>query len=52
MAQPDQQVNMKRVFIWILIFIIAVWIVYAVLGGPSTPKASTASPDSAATAQP
>ena len=40
MAQRDQQVNMKRVFVWILILIVAIWIVYALTGGTSTPKAS------------
>ena len=32
MAQRDQQLNMKRVFVWILILIVAIWIVYALTG--------------------
>jgi hypothetical protein len=40
MAEPDQQVTLKRVFVWILILIVAIWIVYALTGGTSTPKAS------------
>ena len=40
MAQRDQQVNMKRVFIWILILIVAIGIVYALTGGTSTATAS------------
>lgn len=40
MAQRDQQVNMKRVFIWILILIVAIGIVYALTGGTPTAIAS------------
>lgn len=43
MAEPPQQLNMKRVFIWILILLVAVWIVYALTGGPSTPRTETGS---------
>jgi hypothetical protein len=42
MAEPASQQNLKRVFIWALILIIAVWIVYALMGGPSTPPSTTA----------
>jgi hypothetical protein len=42
MAEPAPQRNMKRVFIWILIIILVIWIVYALAGGPSTPTSETA----------
>jgi hypothetical protein len=42
MAEPTSQQNLKRVWIWALILIIAVWIVYALAGGPSTPPSPTA----------
>jgi hypothetical protein len=41
-VEPAPQRSMKRVFIWVLIIIIAIWIVYALAGGPSTPTAETA----------
>ena len=46
MAQRDQQLNMKRVFVWILILVVAVWIVYALTGGTSTPKAAAPASES------
>jgi cell division septal protein FtsQ len=41
MAQPDRQVTMKRVFIWLLILVLAIWIAYALMGGLSTPQPTT-----------
>jgi hypothetical protein len=42
MAEPESQRNLKRVWIWALILILALWIVYALSGGPSTPPGTTA----------
>jgi hypothetical protein len=42
MAEPASQQSLKRVWIWALVLIIAIWIVYALMGGPSTPPSSTA----------
>ncbi len=42
MAEPAPERNMKRVFIWVLIIILAIWIVYALAGGPATPATETA----------
>jgi hypothetical protein len=42
MAEPASQQNLKRVWLWILILVIAMWIVYALAGGPSTPASPTA----------
>jgi hypothetical protein len=42
MAEPASQRSLKRVWIWALVLIIAVWIVYALMGGPSTPSTQTA----------
>ena len=44
MAEPASQINMKRVFIWILILILATWIVYSLTSGTSTPRTETDSP--------
>ena len=41
MAEPASQQNLKRVWIWALVLIIAVWIIYALMGGPSTPPSET-----------
>jgi hypothetical protein len=43
MADPAPQRNLKRVWIWALAAIIAIWIIYAVTGGPSTPRTETGS---------
>jgi hypothetical protein len=43
MADPAPQRSLKRVWIWALALIIAVWIVYALTGGPSTPRTETGS---------
>lgn len=42
MAEPASQQNLKRVWIWALVLIIAIWIVYALSGGTSTPPSTTA----------
>jgi flagellar basal body-associated protein FliL len=49
MAEPAPQRSLKRVWIMILVIIVIAWIVYAVTGGPSTPKTETS--DSAPTQQ-
>jgi hypothetical protein len=36
MAEPSSQMNMKRVFIWILILTLAMYIVYSRTSGTST----------------
>lgn len=41
MAQPDRQVTMNRVFIWLLILVLAIWIAYVLMGGLSRPQPST-----------
>ena len=41
MAEPAAQRNLKRVWIWILILIVAAWVIYALTGGPSTPATET-----------
>jgi hypothetical protein len=41
MAQPERQVTMKRVFIWLLILVLAIWIAYVLMGGFSRPQPST-----------
>ncbi len=48
MTEPDSQ--LKRVWLWVLLLILAVWVVYVLRGGTSTPS-STAG-DSAAQTQP
>jgi hypothetical protein len=50
MADPAPQQSLKRVWIWILVLIIALWIVYALTGGTSTPKTGSV-PDSASVKQ-
>ena len=42
MAEPAPQRNLKRVSVWALLLIVALWVVYAVTGGPSTPRSETA----------
>jgi hypothetical protein len=42
MAEPVSQRNLKRVWIWALVLIIAIWVIYALTGGPSTPSSETA----------
>jgi hypothetical protein len=41
MAEPSSQRSLKRVWIWVLVLVIAAWIVYALMGGPSTPPSPT-----------
>jgi hypothetical protein len=41
-AEPASQRSLKRVWIWALVIIVAVWIIYALAGGPSTPPRETA----------
>jgi hypothetical protein len=38
MAEPAPQRSLKRVWIWVLVFIVVMWALYALLGGPSTPN--------------
>ena len=40
MTDPNPQRSQNRVWILILVLIIVVWIIYALTGGPSTPKAA------------
>jgi hypothetical protein len=42
MAEPASQRNLRRVWIWALVLIVAIWVLYAVTGGPSTPRSETA----------
>jgi hypothetical protein len=51
MAEPASQRSLKRVWIVVLVIIVAVWIIYALAGGPSTPASETAA-DSAVGQQP
>jgi hypothetical protein len=39
---PAPQRSMNKVWIWALVIIVAIWIIYAVTGGPSTPPSETA----------
>jgi hypothetical protein len=41
-TDPAPQGSLKRVWIWALVLVIVVWIVYALTGGTSTPRSSTA----------
>jgi hypothetical protein len=50
MPEPAPQRNLNRVWILILAVIVIVWIIYALTGGPSTPK-TTSGFDSAQTQQ-
>jgi hypothetical protein len=43
MAEPAPQRSLKRVWIMALVFIVVVWIIYALTGGTSTPKTETGS---------
>jgi hypothetical protein len=43
MVEPAPQRSLNRVWILILVLIIIVWIIYALTGGPSTPKTETGS---------
>jgi hypothetical protein len=51
MTEPASQRSLKRVWLWALLLILAVWVVYALRGGTSTPPGPTAV-DSAAQTQP
>jgi hypothetical protein len=42
MAEPASQRSLKRVWIWALVLIVVVWVIYALMGGPSTPSSPTA----------
>lgn len=48
MTDAGSQRSLTRVWIWILIVIVAAWIIYAVAGGPSTPPSQTAADSPAA----
>lgn len=48
MAEPAPQRSLKKVWILVLVIIVVVWVIYAVTGGPSTPRTETA-PDTAPT---
>ena len=39
MAEPASQRSLKRVWILVLLAVVVGWIIYAVTGGPATPKA-------------
>lgn len=41
MTDPAPQRSLKRVWIWALVLVVVVWIVYALTGGPSTPRSPT-----------
>jgi hypothetical protein len=43
MAEPAPQRSLKKVWILVLAVIVVVWIIYALTGGPSTPKTETGS---------
>jgi len=43
MADTGSPRNLKRVWIGVLIVVVLAWIVYAVSGGPSTPRTETGS---------
>jgi hypothetical protein len=47
MAESAPQRSLTRVWIWVLLVVVAAWVVYALTGGPSTPPSETAA-DSAA----
>ena len=51
MAEPSSQRNLKRVWIGVLVIIVAAWVIYALAGGPSTPASETAA-DSAVEQRP
>jgi hypothetical protein len=42
MAESAPQRSLKRVWIWVLVLIVAAWVIYALTGGPSTPASETA----------
>ena len=42
MAEPAPQRSLTKVWIWALVLILAVWAIYALSGGPSTPPGPTA----------
>jgi hypothetical protein len=41
MAEPAPQRSLKKVWIWALVLVVAAWIVYALMGGLSTPRTET-----------
>jgi hypothetical protein len=41
MAEPAPQRNLTKVWIWALVLILAIWAIYALSGGPSTPPSTT-----------
>jgi hypothetical protein len=43
MAEPGGPRSLKRVWIGVLILVVIAWIVYAMQGGTSTPRAETGS---------
>jgi hypothetical protein len=40
-AEPAPQRSLKRVWILALVIIVAIWVIYALAGGPSTPSTET-----------
>ena len=47
MAESAPQRSLTRVWIWVLLVVVAAWVVYALTGGPSTPASETAADSSA-----
>jgi hypothetical protein len=43
MVEPEEPRNLKRVWIGVLILVVVAWIIYAITGGPSTPRTETGS---------
>ena len=42
MAEPAPQRSLTKVWIWVLVLILAVWAIYALTGGTSTRPSPTA----------
>jgi hypothetical protein len=40
-TEPAPQRSLKRVWIWALVLIVAIWVIYALTGGTSTPPRET-----------
>jgi hypothetical protein len=45
MAEPRATRSLKRFSFWALLFIAVMWIIYALLGGPTPPPPGAASPE-------
>jgi hypothetical protein len=41
MVEPAPQRSLTKVWIWALVLILAIWAIYALSGGPSTPPSTT-----------